>query len=550
MRMGMLARGFRVLATLCLWLPFAGRVATAQPTTPDTLPAAAPAPVPLVVFGDTVAWFSADVAGISPQRRATIAHDRIEALKRDHMLAAVHAEPLDRGYMVLVGDVLAFMFMPGDAAPGPSVAGTADADRVAERLGATLHKRAKAIAPGQRLVGLGWSLLATLILVLLLRILGWAHKKALGWINAHTTGHRTSARFGELDFLGHFTWLLSWLARALVQLAGVVFVVLWAVYVLNRFPETQGIGAMARSTIAAVLRGLQAHFVSAIPGVIAVAIIVVLARFAQRLAGDVFTGIERGTIRFPGIHPETARATRRLVTAGIWLFAVVVAYPLLPGSNSDAFKGVSVFLGLMVTLGSSGVMGHMMSGLVIVYSRAMQAGDIVRVNDIEGIVSEVGALSVKLINTRKEEFTIPNSVIVGTTVKNFSRQDRETGPVLTVALTIGYDAPWRVVYDMLKAAAERTPGVRKQPAPAVFQASLSDFYVEYHLVVRVDDPMQRFVIMSRLHENIQDAFNEQGVQIMSPHFEKQPDAPVFVPKERWFSKPSDGAAATTERAKA
>jgi len=263
------------------------------------------------------------------------------------------------------------------------------------------------------------------------------------------------------------------------------------------------------------------------------------ARFATRLAGDVFAGIERGTLRLPGTHPETARATQRLVNAAIWLFAVVVAYPLLPGSGSDAFKGVSVFLGLMVTLGSSGVMGHMMSGLVLVYSRSLKAGDVVRVNDIEGMVSEVGSLSVKLVNSRKEEITIPNAVIVGTTVKNYSRLNREAGPGLTTGVTIGYDAPWRVVYELLLAAAEKTAGVLKAPAPMVFQPELSDFYVVYQLTVRLEPGSDRLKVLSELHQNIQDQFNERGVQIMSPHFEGQPDGKVWVPKSSWNQAPED-----------
>jgi small-conductance mechanosensitive channel len=184
-------------------------------------------------------------------------------------------------------------------------------------------------------------------------------------------------------------------------------------------------------------------------------------------------------------------------------------------------------------------MGHLMSGLVIVYSRALRTGDIVRVTDIEGTVTEVGALSVKIVNSRKEEFTIPNTVIVGATVKNYSRLDRELGPALTTAVTIGYDAPWRVVYEMLLEAAERTKGVRTQPAPVIFQPELSDFFVVYELTVRVEPGLDRYLVRTELHQNIQDAFNERGVQIMSPHFEGQPEGKVYVPKSKWKMAPDD-----------
>jgi len=455
------------------------------------------------------------------------------------MLQPVRAEAFESGQMILVGDLFAFMFVAPDSAAGPRARGTPDVEQVERRLGDTLRARARQLAPGQRLAAIAWSLLATLILALLLRLLTWANKLARDWIERQTRSHRTSAKLGELDFLSHFTWLMTWLARAATQVGAVVLFVIWAVFVLNRFPETHDVGRVARATLVGLLVSFEQHALAAIPGIVGVAAIAFVARFVTRLSGDVFAGIERGTLRLPGMHPETAQATRRLVTTAIWLFAVVVAYPLLPGSDSEAFKGVSVFLGLMVTLGSSGVMGHMMSGLVIVYSRSLQAGDFVRVNDIEGMVSEVGVLSVKVVNSRKEEITIPNAVIVGTTVKNYSRLGREGGPVLTTGVTIGYDAPWRVVYEMLLAAADRTPGLRKEPAPVVFQPELSDFYVVYQLTVRLESAADRLKVLTTLHQNIQDAFNERGVQIMSPHFEGQPEGKVWVPKSKWNVAPDE-----------
>jgi small-conductance mechanosensitive channel len=458
----------------CAAVPWA---ASAQPSAGgQPAETVAPARAPLVVHGDTIAWFRATVAGIPPARRVAIAGDRVNAIRSDQMLLPVRAEPQDHGAMILVGDQFAFMFVPPDSAAGPKTPGTNDLERVERGLGAALRAEAHRLAPGQRLLAVVWTLLATLILVGLLRLLSAGHKIAHAWIERQTRTHHTSTKLGQLDFLlGHFTWLLSWVTRALAQVGAVVLFVIWAVFVLNRFPETRAVGMLARSTLLEVLHSFQVHVVDSIPGAIGVAVIAIVAQFTTRLADEVFAGIERGTLRLPGTHPETARATRRLVTFAIWVFAVVVAYPLLPGSGSDAFKGVSVFLGLMVTLGSSGVMGHMMSGLVIVYSRALKAGDVVRVNDIEGTVSEVGSLSVKVVNSRREEITIPNAVIVGTTVKNYSRLDRGIGPALTTGVTIGYDAPWRVVYEMLLAAAAKTAGVLQEPAPVVSLAELGVF---------------------------------------------------------------------------
>jgi small-conductance mechanosensitive channel len=215
-----------------------------------------------------------------------------------------------------------------------------------------------------------------------------------------------------------------------------------------------------------------------------------------------------------------------------------VAYPYIPGSETDAFRGVSVFVGLMLSLGSAGLVNQVMSGLVVVYARAIRAGEYVRIGEIEGVVSEVGLLSTKIATVRKEEVTVPNAVMINQATTNYSRLADRDGAVITTSVTIGYDAPWRQVHALLCLAADRTAAVRKDPPPRVAQRQLGDFYVEYLLLVNVDRPDQRPIILSALHANIQDAFNEFGVQIMSPHFVAQPAGTVVVPKEQWHAPPA------------
>jgi len=188
-----------------------------------------------------------------------------------------------------------------------------------------------------------------------------------------------------------------------------------------------------------------------------------------------------------------------------------------------------------------------MSGLVVIYSRALKIGEYVRVGDDEGLVSEVGMLSTKIVTRKREEITIPNAVLVGTRTVNYSRLAGEQGAVFSTSVTIGYDTPWRQVHAMLLLAAERTAGVRKDPRPRVVQKSLADFYVEYQLVVNLDKPEDRVPVLSELHAQIQDAFNEFGVQIMSPHFEMQPSGRVVVPRSQWFTEPAEGTANSMQR---
>jgi small-conductance mechanosensitive channel len=196
-----------------------------------------------------------------------------------------------------------------------------------------------------------------------------------------------------------------------------------------------------------------------------------------------------------------------------------------------------VFVGLMVSLGSSGLVNQAKSSFMITYSRALRPGDFVRIGEVEGTVIHAGLLATKVLTRRREEVTLPNAVVAGSTITNFSRHAGE-GVYTRTAVTIGYDTPWRQVEAMLLLAASRTAGVRAEPAPAVLQTALQDFYVEYTLIVVPEKPEDRLPVLSELHGHIQDVFNEHGVQIMSPNYEADPEAPKVVPKDRWFEAPA------------
>ena len=258
-------------------------------------------------------------------------------------------------------------------------------------------------------------------------------------------------------------------------------------------------------------------------------------RFVVRLIQLFFKAVEQQRVEVSWLHPDTAQPSRRLVTALLWVFAAVMAYPYLPGSGTDAFKGASVFLGVVLSLVSSGLVNQVMSNFMITYSRALHVNDYVRVSDVEGTVIHLGVLSTKLRTPRGEEVTIPNAVVISNTTTNYSKHD---GVYVATNVTIGYDTPWRQVQSLLLMAAERTPSVLSNPAPKVRQSELQDFYVKYTLLVCPERAERRHEMMSALHANILDAFNEYGVQIMSPNYEMDPDAPKIVPRDRWHAEPA------------
>jgi small-conductance mechanosensitive channel len=289
------------------------------------------------------------------------------------------------------------------------------------------------------------------------------------------------------------------------------------------------------------ISALALGIAQAVPALFTVFLIALVARFVNRLIHLLFNAIEAGQLRVRWIHPETAQPTRRLFTALIWVFGLVMAYPYLPGSDTDAFKGASVFLGLVLSLGSSGFVHQILSSFMITYSRALHLNDFVRVGDIEGTVTHLGILSTKIRTLRGEEATIPNANVVSQTMTNYSVTEGIEGVYVATQVTIGYDTPWRQVESLLLTAAERTSSVRRSPAPMVRQSALADFYVEYTLFVCPERPALRPATLSALHANILDVFNEYGVQIMSPNYESDPETPKIVPKERWHEPPARSA---------
>jgi small-conductance mechanosensitive channel len=314
----------------------------------------------------------------------------------------------------------------------------------------------------------------------------------------------------------------------------------WLSFVLSRFPYTRPLGESLNTYLLQVAVYLFDGVISALPGL---GIAVVIFFIARGFSGFVQRLLKR--MAAPGssdawLNSETLQPTRRLTSLAIWLFALAMAYPYLPGSGTEAFKGLSVLVGLMISLGASSVVGQAASGLILTYTRTLRPGEYVRVGEHEGTVTEVGMFTTRIRTGIGEVLTIPNSMITGTVTKNYSRAVAGPGYLLDTSVTIGYDTPWRQVEAMLIEAAQRTKGALCTPTPLVLQTALSDYYPEYRLVVHAapGHAQSRAALLSALHANIQDVFNEYGVQIMSPHYIADPQDAKLVPKAQWYADPA------------
>jgi small-conductance mechanosensitive channel len=339
----------------------------------------------------------------------------------------------------------------------------------------------------------------------------------------------------RFDLVPHIATAFYGLLRLLSWVVTFCLIYLWVALSLRRFPYTEPWGEQAGGYVLQALRELGITIVESLPSLLIVFLIYICMRWLVRMTNVLFDQLATGRISVSWMSADVARATQRIFSAILWIFAISIAYPYIPGSHTDAFKGLSVFFGLVISLGSTGIINQIMSGLFVVYCKALKTGEWVRINDTEGEVLEVGLLAAKIRTMEGKEVTIPNSVLVSTSTMNFTRLGHPDGMIVSSTVTIGYDAPWRQVHALLELAADRTDNLRKSPKPYVLQRQLSDFYVEYTLVAHLEEERLRIETASNLHAAIQDSFNEFGVQIMSPHYMVQPSASMIVPREKWQS---------------
>jgi small-conductance mechanosensitive channel len=343
-----------------------------------------------------------------------------------------------------------------------------------------------------------------------------------------------------------------WLAvRALVNL-GTTLTMLVVAYlhlssVLRLYPWTR---QLADDLFQLFLRPLQVMghaILGAVPDLAFVLVLVLIARYVLRALHLLFEGLQTGAVRFEGFDPEWAQPTYKIVRILVVAFTVVVAYPYIPGSDSQAFKGVSLFLGVIFSLGSSSVISNVIAGYTMTYRRAFRLGDRIQVGDVTGFVTEASLLVTRVRSVKNEEIVIPNSQILNGAVTNYSALAREDGVILHTTVGIGYETPWRQVEAMLLLAADRADGAEKSPPPYVLQKSLGDFCVVYEINAYCRDPGAIARTYTELHRNILDVFNEYGVQIMTPAYEGDPAVAKVVPRDQWFLGPATPPPAASDR---
>jgi small-conductance mechanosensitive channel len=286
------------------------------------------------------------------------------------------------------------------------------------------------------------------------------------------------------------------------------------------------------------LGSMASAVLDAVPNLIFITVLVLVTRYLLKLVRLFFAGIDSGTITVSNFDRDWAWPTYRIVRFAVVAFTVVVAYPYIPGSTSPAFQGVSIFIGVIFSLGSSSFISNLIAGYSMTYRRAFRVGDRIQVGDITGDVTESGLMVTRVRTVKNEEVVVPNSTILNSHIVNYSAFARTDGLILHTTVGIGYETPWRQVEAMLLLAAERTAGLLREPRPFVRHTALGDFCVTYEINAHCADAQAMGLLYTELHRNILDVFNEYNVQIMTPAYEGDPEQPKVVPKDQWFATPA------------
>lgn len=475
---------------------------------------------PVVVEGDTLYRIYAKRGGYSPEARARMNAGKIDELGRrlrlnPDSLAVEHSDIVSD--VVYGGDVIAsFTDQDGLWAglPREQLAETIR-ERVAEKL-RVMHELYGWIELAKRIA------LFVLLVVgqwLLIRVTNWLFRRGRKRI-CRRRSRLKPIRIQSYELFDAYKQVrvmlfASHMARYVVIMMQLLISVplLFAI-----FPGTRTLAYEIVSYIWTPFRGILVGMLEYIPNLFTIAVIWLVTRYAVRGIRYLADEIHAEKLKIGGFYPEWAIPTFQIVRFLLYAFMVAMIYPYLPGYDSDVFKGISVFVGLIISLGSSTVVGNILAGLVITYMRPFRLGDRIKLNDTVGKVIEKTAFVTRLRTPKNEVVTIPNSFIMSSHTVNYSASAREYGLLIHTEVTIGYDTPWRKVHRLLIEAAEATPGIVPHPEPFVLETSLSDYYPVYQLNACIRDADRMVHIQSVLHQHIQDKFAAEGVEIMSPAY--------------------------------
>lgn len=476
---------------------------------------------PVSIDGREVVRIYGPLGSFTTKDRAAAIEGRILVLAKQGFSGKLGIRPIpsENATAVFAGPVIVMGVTELDA----QTAGVAR-DELAQRYAAEIQKAIEGYRERHTLKSFMLAVGQTVVAWTIFCLTVWVLLKLSHWLG--TRSERLVGRlFADREARGVHSLVLE-RARAIlmsiVKFAIALFLLSEFSFVISftfgLFPQTAGISTTLLDYLKAAFGRVGTAIINYLPSGGFVLIVCLLTHYVIQALKFWADAIERGDVPVKGLHPEMVKPTYQLLRFAIAIFALVIAFPYLPGGQSEAFKGVSIFLGVLLSLGSSSAVSNVLAGLVLTYMRPFHAGDRVKIADTVGDVLEKNLLVTRVRTIKNVEVVIPNAAILGNQILNYSALARHAGLILNTTVTIGYDAPWRTVHDLLIRAALNTEGVLADPAPFVFQTSLNDFHISYELNAYTSHANDMQIIYSCLHQSIQDSFNKGGVEIMSPTF--------------------------------
>ena len=500
--------------------PQEGEIAPNIPENSDNINQQA---VPVILNGETLFSYSSEIKGFSAEKRAERAAQKIETIAKNFVIPIDSLKIVEfEGLRVIATEedsVFTLLEADAQAANRPLDELATEYLQKVQNAIAQYRQQNRVKIPVRRIVA---AVIEVLIVIALLTLLNKMLTRLYRQIEVWETTFFRPLRIQGLQLIS--------VEQEANLLTGLVKLVYWGIVgtiifiylsLLTRYlPQTKGLGETIFNFIYSLLANAGKAAIAYLPNLFSIFLTIAFANYIIRFCRLFFNAIDTGTLSLPGFYSDWARPTQRLMVILISAFTLVVIFPLLPGAGSPAFRGISIFVGALFTLGGASAIANLVGGFIIIYTRAFQVGDRVQIANVKGDILEKTILSTRIRTTKNEIITIPNANLITSNIKNFTTalRDIDQPLILHTTITLGYDVPWRQVHQVLIEAARSSPSVLEDPAPFVLQTALGDFSVSYELNAYTNQPSLMPQIYSQLHQNIQDKCNEAGIEILSPQY--------------------------------
>lgn len=497
--------------------------------------------VPLVVDGDTLFMLYAKQGGLSAHDRAETASEKILKIGKDLSLKvdSVHLFESDYFTDIMYGEKVVISLSDQDA-----LWQNVSREELAQTYRPIIEEKIQSLKKEHNILQIAKRvalfILVLVIQYLLFKLTNYLFRKLRRQIIWVKQNKLKSITVRDYEFLnthrqGRILIFLNNIVRYIVLLIQLMFSVpmLFAI-----FPQTENLAMRLFTYIIEPIKMVIKSVIEYIPNLFIIIVIYYCIKYIIKGIQYIANEIESEKLKITGFYPDWAQPTFNIIRFLLYAFMIAMIYPYLPGSDSGVFQGISVFVGLIISLGSSTVIGNIIAGFVITYMRPFKLGDRIKLNETTGNVIEKTPFVTRIRTPKNEVVTIPNSFIMSSHTVNYSASARQFGLIIHTTVSIGYDIPWRQVHQLLINAARSTPGVQSHPKPFVLETELQDYYPCYQINAYIKDADRLAQIYSDLHQNIQDVFNEAGIEIMSPHYYAERDgSDITIPPE--YSKKAD-----------